>query len=499
MTAEKIKIQPKFTEEEVNNVLKKLEVESNPALIESLRYGQRSPLIRDIKTEGGALKDGKIDLHKTKEGGVIVNYNFKNLEKFEVPKKILGQKLSKEQQEDLVASKPIKLKSKGKEYYVQIDPELNKVTLKTPDQVITPNKLGGYKLTEEDKLQIIDKGSLDTKVFYNKDTDKHYTANLSIDQKENTISLENMKEIPSSEVEKKIAQHNNAPETKVINELEPKVIERKDLSKFSLINEVVENHPDLGKDVLLVNKETKEGIILKADKQDETKLKFESVNNPTTGETLTTSDINKNINNSLSPSDVVKSMFDETTKTVEVKKDASLNKDSLDLNPAHSDKERERIINIEPTKASNESKTIEVKQSIDKAAINDAANKASLDIKVPVSEKGNVKELAIQNIESSLQNKDYRELQKVANNPETAKSTFDVVKNTEVYKKMDFKEQVAVASILKQDVKQIIEKSKDKAPSEKQKVLKVKAKENALKKANNMTRTPKAKNLSPIK
>ena len=154
MSSEQIKLSPKFTDKEVTNVLKQLNVEPNESLVKTLKYGQSSPLLRDLNLEDGTLKDGKIRLSKTKNEGVIVAYDFKNIERFETPTKILGKKLSKEQLEDLEQNKPIKIKKGTKEFYVQFDKDLNKLTLKTPGEVKIPEKIAKYKLSEEDKLQL---------------------------------------------------------------------------------------------------------------------------------------------------------------------------------------------------------------------------------------------------------------------------------------------------------------------------------------------------------
>lgn len=103
-------------------------------------------------------KPGKIRLQ---EEGVSIMYRKESLV---IPERILGQKLSQKQKQDLLEGNVIALSTRKGDIFLQVDKELNRVVVRSEKELSIPAKIGDYELTTADKYLLANGYSLDNKL-----------------------------------------------------------------------------------------------------------------------------------------------------------------------------------------------------------------------------------------------------------------------------------------------------------------------------------------------
>jgi hypothetical protein len=150
---------------------------------ERLSYGEYTSVKEHFTLPNGSVKDGKVKLSVNNKGEVEYHFLFQK-EILEIPERIGGKKISKEQLEDLKAGKTVLLSLDEKDIYLKVDKELNCVSISTGKEIGIPDEIGGYKLTSDDKVKLANNEPIGSRIYQGKDG--YFIANikLSKDNKE---------------------------------------------------------------------------------------------------------------------------------------------------------------------------------------------------------------------------------------------------------------------------------------------------------------------------
>jgi hypothetical protein len=193
-------LKEKYSRESVEEVLESLKVAKDPRIIDQLKFGQQSDLIRDMKLPDGRVRDGKITIRNGKDGVPEAHFNIlEKKAKLEIPQKINGKKLNKQEQEDLKNGKAIVLSTATSKMVVKIDPQLNKVSVNSPGEIGIPKQVGGYTLNNEDIKRLAEGKSMDTKVFHDPKTGQYFTGQLSLSADRNGLELSDIRKLSLSQ------------------------------------------------------------------------------------------------------------------------------------------------------------------------------------------------------------------------------------------------------------------------------------------------------------
>lgn len=149
----------------------------------------------------GKVTDAKIKFYTDPEDQQV---KFKLLEKKQeltIPDKVDTYQLTDKDKKDLMEEKVVAIKLKtGSLLFVQLDKELNRVTVKTEKDIKVPDEIGGYKLTDQDKVLFANKEKLPLRIFYNEKTDTHFLCNIRLTEDGKGIEFDNYKEVPKHQV-----------------------------------------------------------------------------------------------------------------------------------------------------------------------------------------------------------------------------------------------------------------------------------------------------------
>lgn len=103
-------------------------------------------------------KQGKVRLQ---EDGITIMYRKETLV---IPDRILGEKLSKQQKQDLMDGNVIVLSTGKGDILLQVDRDINSVVVRSEKELSIPAKIGDYELTAADKYLLANGYSLDNKL-----------------------------------------------------------------------------------------------------------------------------------------------------------------------------------------------------------------------------------------------------------------------------------------------------------------------------------------------
>lgn len=106
-----------------------------------------TPLIDKLVTPDGKLFTGKVQLREGKNGNHELHFHNKRAQ-LEIPERIDDQQLTKDEIKLLKKGEILRLKSG---HYIQIDTDLNKVTIHTGRDLSVLKEIGGVKLSAEEQ------------------------------------------------------------------------------------------------------------------------------------------------------------------------------------------------------------------------------------------------------------------------------------------------------------------------------------------------------------
>jgi hypothetical protein len=209
-----------FNEEEIENVAKAHGLSLSTKTKEYLSKGEWSDFIEGIQLDDETLKHGKIKLNREKDGSVKINYQF-HQEQLVIPSKIGDYLLTNDDKHKLSNNQVVgPIKYEGNELYIQVDPDLNSVTVRSANEISIPNSIGhnsklkfdGYTLSDQDKNLLANGGTLSPKLFCGKDG--YFTANFSLTEDKKGVVFTNIQSIPNHRV-KEVEEKLNKPQSKI--------------------------------------------------------------------------------------------------------------------------------------------------------------------------------------------------------------------------------------------------------------------------------------------
>jgi len=166
------------------------------AVREQLSYGKESPLIEGFLMDDGDIRNAKIRMIRSASGEAEVGFSFQR-EQLIIPEIIGDYKLSEEDKVRLINREiagPAKIN--GAEVFLQVDNELNSVTVKSANDISIKElivlrhakngfDIAGQKLNDNEVRQLIEGKELDTKIY--EQDGKLFSARVSLTEDDKGI------------------------------------------------------------------------------------------------------------------------------------------------------------------------------------------------------------------------------------------------------------------------------------------------------------------------
>lgn len=123
---------------------------------------------KGTQLEKGVMSDltdvsGRVAKVRLTENGVSITFK---KEALIIPDSLFGEKLSKQQKQDLLDGNVIVLSTKKGDMFLQVDKDLNAVVVRSEKELSVPSKIGEYELTSADKYLLVNNYSLDNKLLH---------------------------------------------------------------------------------------------------------------------------------------------------------------------------------------------------------------------------------------------------------------------------------------------------------------------------------------------
>lgn len=245
---------------------------------EKLSYGEYSSLKEHFHLPNGSVKDGKVKLIVNSKGEIEYHFLFQK-EILEIPERIGGKKLTPEQLDDLKTGKTVLLNVNNTDIFIKVDKDLNCVSISTGKEIGVPDEMGGYKLTEADKIKLANNEAIGSRIYKGKDG--YFISNIKISKDKKEIIFMDIKSIDNiKDIEKYIETLNNKKSTqKVVKEKE--IIQKDEIIQKKSNDKTIENTIDVA--TFKVNPDVEDAII---------KKDFEKLNKLKKEGQISTSDIN---------------------------------------------------------------------------------------------------------------------------------------------------------------------------------------------------------------
>lgn len=154
----------------------------------------------------GKLKKGKIRLENDENGQAKFHFHFFR-ENLEIPDRILGKRLTEDDKKNLEDGKTISIIKNGKDFYINVDNDLNKIVVSRASQIKLPDSIGNYMLTEKDKETLANSNTLSSRVY--KGQDQYFIANVALTKDRKGIEFSNIQQISDKEANKLIQSLNH--------------------------------------------------------------------------------------------------------------------------------------------------------------------------------------------------------------------------------------------------------------------------------------------------
>ncbi len=181
------------------------------------------------------LVDGKISFKM--ENGKLKTETYFKKEKLEIPPSIRLRlpngkeeeyKFEKQQLEDLHNEKTIRIELSDKtRFFVRVDRELNRITVKSENELKIPREIGGYTLTEKDQIALADNKEIPLRVYHSQQTNTYFTARVKMTDDKKGYEFIDFKQIPLDQVQEFKARLNHGRELETVIDVTTK-FEQKD-------------------------------------------------------------------------------------------------------------------------------------------------------------------------------------------------------------------------------------------------------------------------------
>ncbi len=167
---------------------------------------------RGTKLEKGVMSDlmdvgGKKGKLRMNDNGISVFYRKETLT---IPDRMLGQKLSKKEKEQLLHGDIVPISTRKGMVMLQVDKDLNSVIVRSSREIKIPNVIGrtdeydGYKLTKADKYLLANGHTLEAKLMHSKDG--YILADVSLTDDKKGIRFTNIQTITEGKAQELIKE-----------------------------------------------------------------------------------------------------------------------------------------------------------------------------------------------------------------------------------------------------------------------------------------------------
>lgn len=154
-----------------------------------LLKGEYTDLLEGLY-DGERVRNAKLKLIKNEEGDFSIA-EFEAYESLNIPDKIGDHKLTEEDKTNLIEKGqligPYKIHKRKPEQFLAIDQELNRIVVKTKNEVGIPTEFSGYKFTKDEQNKLANGQKLDPIVFKGK-SGHYFTAEISVHLDKDSIT-----------------------------------------------------------------------------------------------------------------------------------------------------------------------------------------------------------------------------------------------------------------------------------------------------------------------
>ena len=175
--------------------------------IDLLMDGKYSTLKENLQLNDGTIKDGKIKLKIDKDGKINLLYKFKQPE-IVIPLKIGERKFTDEEIEALKIGKAVQVNYNGENLFLQIDKELNTITIKTQHEIklteVDKFEMGGYVFDENQKKQLEAGNKVPGVVMLGEQG--YFVATISISDDKKGLKFENYKDLTKEQAQELLSK-----------------------------------------------------------------------------------------------------------------------------------------------------------------------------------------------------------------------------------------------------------------------------------------------------
>lgn len=235
--------------------------------------------VENMQFSDNTLRDGYLWLTKNKDQKLEVSYQFK-AQTLQIDDRILDHKLTKEEKDELQKGKvvgPLQLKADFRAF-LQVDTKLNRVVIRSQQELGIPKSIGGYELSDIDQKRLANNEAMQPRVF--KGEKGYFVANFKLTDDKMGHEYTNIKDLskyPDSEIKKMISELNkdsnntidnviSVTEKVIASEVDKKdkyqaldqAIQKRDFNEISRLGNLHSYEPSKVDDLIAKNKLTHE-------------------------------------------------------------------------------------------------------------------------------------------------------------------------------------------------------------------------------------------------
>jgi len=197
----------KINREELEKKLNETDIKFSQQDIDLLMDGKYSTLKENLQLSDGTIKDGKIKLKIDKDGTINLLYKFKQPE-IVIPLKIGEKKFTNDEIEALKIGKAVQVNYNGENLFLQIDKELNTITIKTQHEIklteVDKFEMGGYVFDENQKKQLEAGNKVPGVVMLGEQG--YFVATISISDDKKGLKFENYKDLTKEQAQELLSK-----------------------------------------------------------------------------------------------------------------------------------------------------------------------------------------------------------------------------------------------------------------------------------------------------
>jgi hypothetical protein len=207
-TSQDNQYKPKFGNTSMEDVPKDIQgVKLNEEQREDLQKGN-AIFLKGMTLPSGTKTNGYVALQEDEKGNPELKYLYGN-DKVVIDDKIGKHKLSKEEKKDLERGKvvgPIKI-SKEFSGFLQVDKNINRVVVRSHQEIGVPKEIGGYDLSAQDQNRLANHQEMLPRIF--KGQHGYFMANVQLTPEKDGLVYSNVQGLTNQKAHDLIDQVNN--------------------------------------------------------------------------------------------------------------------------------------------------------------------------------------------------------------------------------------------------------------------------------------------------